>query len=65
MAQPDSGGSSVKVVAIVAVLVLVGGAAWFLMSQRSPQPATAAPNSEQSSDFQVKVNLPDSVTITP
>jgi hypothetical protein len=55
----------VNVVAIVAVLVLVGLAAWFFMGQRSQQAATGPVKSEESSDFKVKVDLPDSVTITP
>ncbi len=65
MAQQGSGGSPVNVVAIVAVLVLVGLAAWFFMGQRSQKTAPAPANSEQSSDVHVKIDLPDTVTITP
>lgn len=65
MAQQGSGGSSVKVVAIVAVLVLVGLAAWFFMGRGSREAATSPAKSEQSSDIHVKVDLPDTVTITP
>ena len=65
MAEQDGSGSSVKLVAIIAILVLVGGAAWFLMGQRSRQAATsvAAPASEKKADVQVDINLPDTVTI--
>jgi hypothetical protein len=64
MAQQGNGGSSVNVVAIVAVLVLVGLAAWFFMGRSRPT-ATAPAKSEQSSDVHVKVDLPDTVTISP
>jgi hypothetical protein len=65
MAEQNNGGSSVNVVAIVAVLVLVGVGAWFFMGQRSQQAATTPTKSEESSDFKVKIELPDSVTVTP
>ena len=64
MAQQSSGKSSVSVVAIVAVLVLVGLATWFFMGQRSRQTAAAPAKSETSSDVQVKIDLPDTVTIS-
>jgi hypothetical protein len=49
----------------VAVLVLVGVGAWFFMGQRSQQAGAAPTKSEESSDFKVKIELPDSVTVTP
>ena len=68
MAEQGSGGSSVNMVAIIAILVLVGVAAWFFIGQRSRPvapgaPAANAPATEKKSDITVKVNLPDSVTI--
>jgi hypothetical protein len=63
MAEKSSGGSSVNIVAIVAILLLIGGAGWYFMGQRSPTAATNAPASEEKADFTVKVDLPDSVTI--
>lgn len=65
MAQQSGGGSSVKIVAIVAVLILVGLAGWFYMGQQSRQTATAPGKSEKSSDVHLKIDLPDTVTITP
>jgi hypothetical protein len=63
-----SGGSSVGIVAIIAILVLVGLGAWFAfgrpgMSTRQPAQTTApAPD---KSRIDVKVNLPDTVSINP
>jgi FlaG/FlaF family flagellin (archaellin) len=57
--------SSVGIVAIVAILILAAVGAWFMYgrtnrNQATPKQTTApAP----SSDIEVKVNLPDSVTI--
>jgi hypothetical protein len=65
MAQQRSNGSSVKVVAIIAVLVLVALATWFFMGQRSRQATTSPAASEEKSGVQVEVNLPDTVTINP
>ena len=66
MAEDSGGGGSVKVVAIIAILVLVGLAAWFFTSQKPRPAATTAPQAtEQKSDIEVKVDLPDSVTIKP
>ena len=65
MAQQGSSGSSVKVVAIIAVLVLVALAAWFFMGQGSRKATTSPATSEEKSDIQVEVNLPDTVTINP
>jgi hypothetical protein len=67
----DEGGSSVNVVAIIAILILVGVAGWFFMGQRS-RPLTPAATSTQSTtpppadnktDVNVKVDLPDTVNI--
>jgi len=66
MAEQGGSGSSVKLVAIIAIVILVGGAAWFFMGQRSRQAATStanAPASEKKADIQVDIDLPDSVTI--
>jgi hypothetical protein len=66
MAEKNSGGSSVNVVAIVAVLVLVGIAAWFFLGRQQKVVAQSPPAATQDdSDFKVKVDLPDSVTVTP
>ena len=69
MAVESGGGSSVKIVAIIAVVVLVALAAWFY-SRQTPRPAatnTPPPAVEQKSDadIELKVDLPDSVTIKP
>ena len=68
MADEGSGGSSVNIVAIIAILVLVGVGAWFFLGQRSRPVTPAAPQAnspatEKKSDVTVKVDLPDSVTI--
>ena len=68
MAEQGNGGSSVNVVAIIAILVLVGVAGWFILGQRSrpaepTAPAANAPATEKKSDVTVKVDLPDTVTI--
>jgi len=63
MAEQGGGGSSVNMVAILAILVLVGLAAWFFMGQRPRPAATAPPAKAAKSDLEVKVDLPDSVTI--
>lgn len=67
MAQQGNGGSSVNVVAIVAVLILVGIAAWFFMGRQPKQVTTQTPAAatQDDNDFKVKVDLPDSVVITP
>lgn len=70
MAQEGSSGSPVKMVAIIAILVLVALAAWFFMGQRSRQPTTSsptssAPSNEKKADIQVEVDLPDTVRIKP
>ena len=63
MAEQSSDGSSVKVVAIIAILVLVGLAVWLFKGQK-PRPAATTPQAtEQRSDIEIKVDLPDSVTI--
>lgn len=58
-----NGGSSVGVVAIIAILVLVGLGAWLMFGRSSPRQAAAPAPTEQKSTVEVKVNLPDSVTI--
>ena len=65
MAEQNGGGSSVKVVAIIAILVLVALAAWFFKGQKTRPAATTPQATEKKSDIEVKVDLPDSVTITP
>jgi len=70
MAEQGSGGNSVQIVAILAVLVLVALAAWYFTSGQAAKPAaTAAPpaavEKKSDSDINVKVDLPDSVTIKP
>ncbi len=65
MAQQSSSGNSVKMVAIIAVVVLIALAAWFLLGQKSRRATTPAATSGEKSDVQVKVNLPDTVTINP
>ena len=70
MAHQDSTGNSVKVVAIIAIIILVALAAWFFMGQGSRQattsPATSnAPASEKEPDVQVEIDLPDTVRINP
>ena len=66
MPQEASSNSSVGIVAIVAVLILAGAAAWFVWG-RSPGTAVsskaAASAPDNSGDIHVKVNLPDSVVI--
>jgi Flp pilus assembly protein CpaB len=68
MAESGNGGSSVNVVAIIAILVLVGVAGWFILGRRTSPAApgaaaTTAPATEKKSSVEVKVNLPDSVVI--
>jgi len=65
MSGESSSNSSVGIVAIVAVLVLVGVAAWFFMgrsggSKVSPTTTTSQP---ADADINVKIDLPDSVVI--
>lgn len=66
MSQETNSNSSVGIVAIVAVLLLAGAAAWFVWgrsSNTSPKvnAATSAPAND--ADIHVKVDLPDSVVI--
>jgi len=65
MAEQGGGGSSVNMVAILAILVLVGLAAWFFMGQRPRPAATAPPAAEQKSDIEVKVDGPEFWRIGP
>jgi len=64
MAQEASSNSSVGIVAIVAVLILAGAAAWFVWGRSpgtSPKAAASAPANDGA--IHVKVDLPDSVVI--
>jgi hypothetical protein len=72
MADEGSGGSSVNIVAIIAILVLVGVGAWFFLGRSRPvapagttttQSSTTPPATDKKPDVTVKVDLPDSVTI--
>jgi len=60
-----SSNSSVKIVAILAVLVLVGAAAWFIWGRSQTQPAATTTSQPEDADIHVKVDLPDTVTIKP
>ena len=63
MSDTNSSNNSVGIVAILATLVLVGFAAWFFLG-RPGNARVAAPTSQaKSADINVKVNLPDTVTI--
>jgi hypothetical protein len=61
----SSGNSSVGIVAILAILVLVGVAAWFVWGRpgRTRVAETTTTSQPAQTDVQVKINLPDSVTI--
>ena len=66
MPQETSSNSSVGIVAIVAVLILPGAAAWFVWGRSSgttasPKAAATAPAND--GDIHVKIDLPDSVVI--
>jgi hypothetical protein len=66
MSEGSSGNSSVGIVAIMAILVLVGVGAWFVWgrSASSRVPAkTTTTTSEPKADITVKVDLPDSLVI--
>ncbi len=67
MSSADGGNSIVKIVAIVAVLILVGGAVWFVWGRsggsRVPATTTSTTSKPTNSDITVKIDLPDSVTI--
>jgi hypothetical protein len=63
-----SSNSSVKIVAILAVLVLAGAAAWFIWGRSGgpqTQPAATTTSQPDDADVHVKVDLPDTVTINP
>lgn len=66
MAQESNSNSSVGIVAIVAVLILAGAAAWFVWG-RSPGTASsskaAASAPAKDGDIHVKIDMPDSVVI--
>jgi hypothetical protein len=68
MAEDSGKGSSVNVVAIIAIIVLVAIAVWFFMGRQPaatpPAPEAAAPSGDNA-DVKVEVNLPDTVTINP
>lgn len=59
----SSGNSSVGIVAILAILVLVGVASWFIWGRPTGTRAPATTSQPAQTDVQVKINLPDSVTI--
>jgi ABC-type transporter Mla subunit MlaD len=65
MSEGNSNNSSVGIVAIVALLILVGVGAWFVWGRsRGPVTTTPATTSQPAdTDIHVKVDLPDSVTI--
>ena len=67
MSNGSSNNSSVTIVAIVAVLILAGGAAWFAWGRPggSAAPARTPTSQPADTDIHVKVDLPDSVNIQP
>jgi hypothetical protein len=61
-----SSSSSVGIVAILAIVVLVGAAAWFIWGRSGNSRVSPATTSQPAgADINVKINLPDSVTIKP
>ena len=66
MPQETNSNSSVGIVAIVAVLILAGAAAWFVWGRSAgPGPASKAAAGAPANDgnIHVKIDLPDSVVI--
>ena len=69
--QGSGGGNSVNMVAIIAMIVIVGIAAWFFLGQSARKTTTSAPadktqvTTEKEADVKIDVDLPDSVTIKP
>ncbi len=64
MAQEANSNSSVGIVAIVAVLILAGAAAWFVWGRSAGTgPSSKAAASANDGAIHVKVDLPDSVVI--
>lgn len=61
----SSGNGSVGIVAIVAILVLVGVASWFIWGRPNTRHAPMMDTTSQpaKTGVEVKINLPDSVTI--
>jgi hypothetical protein len=61
----SSGNSSVGIVAIIAILVLVGVAAWFTWGRpgRTRVNETTTTSQPAKTGVEVKINLPDSVSI--
>jgi multidrug efflux pump subunit AcrA (membrane-fusion protein) len=67
MSDGSGSNSSVKIVAILAVVVLVGVAAWFIWGRSGGSrvaPATSTTSQPADADINVKVDLPDTVTIS-
>lgn len=67
MSNGGSSNNNVAIVAILAVLVLASVAAWFIWGRPgSPRVAPPTTSGEPAgTDVNVKVNLPDTVTINP
>ncbi len=69
MSNGNGSSSSVGIVAIVAILLLVGLGAWFMFgrggrSGGTPRQVTnPAPTEQKQPGVDVKVNLPDSINI--
>lgn len=69
MSNGNENSSSVGIVAIVAILLLVGLGAWFMFGRGGRttgaprQVTTPAPTEQKKSGVDVKVNLPDSINI--
>lgn len=69
MSNGNENTSSVSIVAIIAILLLVGVAAWFMFGRSgrkvSPTPTQTSAPAQPNSDVNVKVDLPDSINIHP
>ena len=66
MSNGNGSTSNVSVVAIIAILLLVGLGAWLMFGRNGVQTRSTPTQSTQSdSKVDVKVDVPDSISINP
>lgn len=66
MSNGNGSTSNVSVVAIIAILLLVGLGAWLMFGRTGVRtPSTPTQSTQSDSKVDVKVDVPDSISINP
>lgn len=65
MSNGNGSTSNVSVVAIIAILLLVGLGAWLMFGRTGFQTSSPTHSTQSDSKVDVKVDVPDSISINP